>query len=79
LSGWQLSSDSPLLGLADRGRAQFAVDPEPVRELAEVDGLLAGAAEVDITPPPGMPKAGYSSNAPMGSASGRGFAPGFSI
>ena len=25
--------------------------------------LLAGAAEVDITPPPGMPKAGYSANA----------------
>jgi neutral ceramidase len=66
LSGWQLSSDSPLLGLTDRGRAQFAVDPEPVRELAEVDGLLAGAAEVDITPPPGMPKAGYSSNATDG-------------
>lgn len=29
--------------------------------------LLAGAAEVDITPPPGMPKAGYSSNANDGS------------
>lgn len=28
--------------------------------------LLAGAAEVDITPPPGMPKAGYSANATDG-------------
>jgi neutral ceramidase len=31
--------------------------------LPAVDGLLAGVAEVDITPPPGLPKAGYSSNA----------------
>ena len=29
-------------------------------------GLLAGAAEVDITPPPGMPKAGHSRNAQTG-------------
>jgi neutral ceramidase len=34
-----------------------------------VPRLLAGAAEVDITPPPGLPKAGYSSNA----HDGRGF------
>ncbi len=32
----------------------------------EVDGLLAGASVVDITPPPGMPKAGYSANAQTG-------------
>ena len=38
--------------------------PAPVvRDLPQVDGLLAGAAEVDITPPPGMPKAGHSKNA----------------
>jgi neutral ceramidase len=44
-------------------RAQFAVRPRAVAALPPVDGLLAGAAEVDITPPPGMPKAGYSKNA----------------
>jgi neutral ceramidase len=44
-------------------RARFEVRPRLVAELANVEGLLAGAAEVDITPPPGMPKAGYSSNA----------------
>jgi len=38
--------------------------PAPAKlDLPEVDGLLAGAAEVDITPPPGMPKAGHSKNA----------------
>jgi len=63
---WDLASDSPLLGLADRGRVRFAVDSEPRRRLPEVGELLAGAAEVDITPPPGMPKAGYSSNAQDG-------------
>jgi neutral ceramidase len=35
----------------------------PSLVLPRVDGLLAGAAEVDITPPPGMPKAGHSRNA----------------
>ncbi|MCB0975894.1 MAG: neutral/alkaline non-lysosomal ceramidase N-terminal domain-containing protein [Acidimicrobiales bacterium] len=44
-------------------RARFSVRPRPVRPLERIDGLLAGAAEVDITPPPGMPKAGYSANA----------------
>src|SRR5690606_1086351 len=33
---------------------------------APVEGLLAGAVEVDITPPPGLPKAGYSRNARTG-------------
>jgi neutral ceramidase len=28
-----------------------------------IDGLLAGVAEVDLTPPPGMPKAGHSRSA----------------
>ncbi len=44
-------------------RARFGVRPRPAPDLPHVDGLLAGAAEVDITPPPGMPKAGYSANA----------------
>jgi neutral ceramidase len=44
-------------------RARFSVRPRPLRALPPVAGLLAGAAEVDITPPPGMPKAGYSKNA----------------
>jgi neutral ceramidase len=35
-------------------------------ELSPVEGLLAGAAEVDITPPPGLPKAGHSRNAKDG-------------
>lgn len=45
------------------GRARFSVSPATPRRLERVESLLAGAASVDITPPPGMPKAGYSSNA----------------
>jgi neutral ceramidase len=37
-----------------------------VEPLPEVPGLLAGAAEVDVTPPPGMPKSGHSRNAQDG-------------
>ncbi|MCW2856359.1 MAG: hypothetical protein JWR52_1974 [Marmoricola sp.] len=50
---------------------RFRLVIEPVAEpvLPAVDGLLAGAAEVDITPPPGMPKSGHSKNA----TDGRGF------
>jgi neutral ceramidase len=44
-------------------RTRFTVPARPPAELPEVDGVLAGAAEADITPPPGMPKAGYSANA----------------
>lgn len=44
-----------------RFRMTFAPFEEP--ELPDVGALLAGAAEVDITPPPGMPKAGHSRNA----------------
>ena len=44
-------------------RVRFEVAVPAPRPLPKVDGLLAGAAEVDITPPPGMPKAGYSANA----------------
>lgn len=47
-------------------RARFAVANPVAAPLPRHDGLLAGAAEVDITPPPGMPKAGYSSNAHLG-------------
>ncbi len=44
-------------------RARFSVRPPAPARLDPVEGLLAGVAEVDITPPPGLPKAGYSSNA----------------
>ena len=58
--------ESPLLPLID-GRAdeaRFTITPPSFdSELPEVGGLLAGASEVDITPPPGMPKAGFSKNA----------------
>ena len=42
----------------DDGRLTIAVADEPALE--PVVGLLAGAAEVDITPPPGIPKSGHS-------------------
>ena len=44
-------------------RAKFSATPRPLPDLPHVDGILAGAAEADLTPPPGMPKAGYSANA----------------
>lgn len=47
----------------DRGRAKFSVQVPPPKPLPVVDRLFAAAVRVDITPPPGMPKAGYSSNA----------------
>ena len=54
-----------LTGLVDGAakRVKFSVKVRPVPDLPHVDGILAGAAEADITPPPGMPKAGYSANA----------------
>src|SRR5690606_31764616 len=56
-----------LAGLAPRpGKgptAHFTITPAAEPERAEVDGVLAGVAQVDITPPPGMPKAGFSKNA----------------
>lgn len=60
-----MSFESPLLPFVDddRGVATFTATPRPPDELPDVRELLAGAAEVDITPPPGMPKAGYSKNA----------------
>lgn len=62
---WDLGSDSPLLEFAEgeHKRARFSVAPESARVGPKVDGLVAGAAEMDITPPPGLPKAGYSANA----------------
>jgi hypothetical protein len=62
---------SPLAPFLDGAlpRARFSVRPSAPAALPRVDGLLAGAAEVDITPPPGLPKAGYSTNA----YDGRGF------
>src|SRR5689334_17872837 len=47
----------------DDGRFRMSFPPFDEPELPVVEGLLAGAAEVDITPPPGMPKAGHSRNA----------------
>ena len=66
-----MTTDSPLAPFLDGAlpRARFSVRPAAPTTLPHVDGLLAGAAEVDITPPPGLPKAGYSSNA----YDGRGF------
>ncbi len=56
---------SPLAPFLDgtTKRSRFGVRPRPLVELPVVEHLLAGAAEADITPPPGMPKAGYSANA----------------
>jgi len=66
---WDLATDSPLLRLRGRGtkRARFTLAPvRSAAPLPDEPRLLAGAAEVDITPPPGMPKAGYSANAHSG-------------
>ncbi|HEY8524517.1 MAG TPA: neutral/alkaline non-lysosomal ceramidase N-terminal domain-containing protein [Acidimicrobiales bacterium] len=73
-TGWDIAADSPLLPLAeaDVRRARFSVEAVPPSgppgepSAAPVRELLAGAAEVDITPPPGLPKAGYSRNAHTG-------------
>jgi neutral ceramidase len=46
-------------------RAQLTFRPSPVTLPAE-PVLLAGSASVDITPPPGLPRAGYSRNAHTG-------------
>ena len=59
-------TESPLLPFVDTpvDVARFAIEPVGLEDqLPQVDELLAGAAEVDITPPPGMPKAGFSKNA----------------
>ena len=48
------------------GRARVSITHRRAPSLAHEPALLAGAAEVDITPPPGLPKAGYSKNAHTG-------------
>ncbi|HVB93660.1 MAG TPA: neutral/alkaline non-lysosomal ceramidase N-terminal domain-containing protein [Acidimicrobiales bacterium] len=61
--------DSPLRQLVngDAGDVRFCITPRSFdSDLPDVGGLLAGASEVDITPPPGMPKAGFSKNAQDG-------------
>jgi neutral ceramidase len=69
---WDIGADSPLLPIAEASgaaprRARFRLPvPPPSGVAAPVESLLAGAVEVDITPPPGLPKAGYSRNARTG-------------
>ena len=64
-SGDHTAPKDPLAAFFGAGvrRARFSVRETVPPELERVHGLLAGAAQRDITPPPGMPKAGYSSNA----------------
>jgi neutral ceramidase len=61
-------NDNPLLPYldADPGWMQLDLDGSAAPSLPHAPELLAGAAEVDITPPPGMPKAGHSKNAQDG-------------
>lgn len=54
-------------GAQGKERARFRLRPRRPEPLPPVEGILAGAAEADITPPPGLPKAGYSANAHDGS------------
>jgi neutral ceramidase len=44
-------------------RARFSVAHPAPAALPRVERLLAGAAVADLTPPPGLPKAGYTANA----------------
>ena len=62
------SPADPLLPFVESGTRHVRLTLPRARpgELPAVTGLLAGAAEVDITPPPGMPKAGHSRNAQTG-------------
>src|SRR5918997_5417283 len=66
---WDIDSDSPLPPIAVAGdrRARFRLPtPATTGPLPRIESLLAGAVDVDITPPPGLPKAGYSRNAHTG-------------
>ncbi len=61
-----MGADEILLPFVDGAARRARFEVEPMRSpgpSATGRELLAGAAEVDITPPPGMPKAGYSANA----------------
>ena len=55
-----MTADDLLAPFADGAtrRARFSVRTLPPTILDPVDGLRTGAAEVDITPPPGKPRAG---------------------
>ena len=66
-----------LADFAESGARQvrLTLSASPEQDLPEIAGLLAGAAEADITPPPGMPKAGHSRNAHTGTGSARGCGP----
>jgi neutral ceramidase len=59
---------NPLSALADEvpPRVLLELGPHSGAPLPSAGELLAGAAEVDLTPPPGMPKAGHSANAHTG-------------
>ena len=59
---------NPLLALADDvpERVLLELGAASREPLPDVGELLAGAADVDLTPPPGMPKAGHSANAHVG-------------
>lgn len=61
------------MGLSDAsrsgGRLEITSVTRPVRVRSTQRELVAGSAELDITPPPGLPKAGHSANA----NTGRGF------
>src|SRR4051794_2278533 len=59
--------DSRLVPFIGAKRTTLDVAAAIEAPLPHIAGLLAGAAEVDITPPPGMPKAGHSRNAHAGS------------
>ncbi len=66
--GATLELTTPLAPFVDgrTRRARFSVRPAPPTTLPEEPRLLAGAAVADLTPPPGLPKAGYSANAQDG-------------
>lgn len=61
-----MEAAGPGTGPAPRAGRILLPDPPPPAPLPEIPSLLAGAAEVDITPPPGMPKSGHSRNAQDG-------------
>lgn len=65
---WDIGADSPLLPIAagSARRARFSLPVPVASPPLAIEGLLAGAVDVDITPPPGLPKAGYSRNAHTG-------------
>lgn len=62
-----LAASAPSAGAAGSRSVRLALPcPRSTAALPEVSRLLAGVAEVDVTPPPGMPKSGHSRNAQDG-------------